>query len=315
MAVQQPIVHEAFAFALLCFLPSPGLPFPASNTPRTEALALPERNVIFPSSGESLVAALHVPSDAPRAGLIFLHGWAGYRVGAHRMLVAAAREATSRGYASLRFDFRGRGDSGGATMATTLTTMIEDTLAAAAFLRTELGPLPLVLIGDCSGCEVAIGAAPSIDDVRALALWSAPIIGGAREASDAAKTRAVRSSYVRKLFSPQSWRKLVTGAVRWDLIRRALARGGKGAGEEGSAADAHIDWDARFLSFKGERSFIYGAADPVTPACVDFYRALSARAGSSFNLHSIDGANHAFYSAAWQREVIALTLDFLDPLL
>jgi alpha-beta hydrolase superfamily lysophospholipase len=275
---------------------------------------LPEHNVLFPSSGESLIAALHVPTDAPRAGLIFLHGWAGYRVGAHRMLVAAAREATSRGYASLRFDFRGRGDSGGATMAATLTTMIEDTLASSSFLRSELGPLPIVLVGDCSGCEVAIGAAPSLDDVRALALWSAPIIGGAREASDAAKSRAVRASYARKLFSAQSWRKLLAGALRWDLIRRALTRGGKGAGEEGSAADAHIDWNARFLSFRGERLFIYGAADPVTPACVDFYRALSARSGSAFDLRSIDGANHAFYSAAWQREVIAHTLDFLDAL-
>jgi pimeloyl-ACP methyl ester carboxylesterase len=231
------------------------------------------------------------------------------------MLLAAAREATSRGYACLRFDFRGRGDSGGPTMATTLTTMIDDTRAAASFLSSELGTLPLVFVGDCSGCEVAIGAAPSIANVHAMALWSAPILGGAREAADAAKTRAVRASYLRKFFSLGSWRRLLTGALRWDLIRRALSRGGKGAGEEGSAADTGIDWDACFLAFAGERLFIYGAADPVTPACIDFYRGLSDHAASAFNLHAIDGANHAFYSAAWQRQVIGTTLDWLDSVL
>jgi len=127
------------------------------------------------------------------------------------MLVAAARESTSRGYASLRFDFRGRGDSGGATMAATLTTMIEDTLAAASLpSRRARARSPSSSSGDCSGCEVAIGAAPSLADVRALALWSAPIIGGAREVLRCAKSRAVRASYARKLFSAQSWRKLLT---------------------------------------------------------------------------------------------------------
>jgi dienelactone hydrolase len=186
--------------------------------------------------------------------------------------------------------------------------MIADACVAAQQLL-ERGVDRLALVGDCSGCEVAIGAAPLVPQVRALALWSAPIIGGQRQAAAAAKRAALWRAYLGKLFSRQAWAKLLRGAVRWDLVWRALARGGKGAGEEGAAADATIDWLGRFRAFGGERLFIYGTADPVAQAALDFYRRLTPP--RAFQVHLVRGANHAFYSAAWEREVIEVTLAWL----
>lgn len=274
-----------------------------------------EQHFVFTNHGQQLLAVLHQPEQRPKVGLVFLHGWPGYRVGAHRLLVKAAREATRRGFAALRFDFRGRGDSEGATLDTTLVTMISDAVVAARELQERAGVEGLAFVGDCSGCEVAIGAGPSTPGLRAMVLWSAPIIGGQRAVAEVAKRRSVYGAYLRKLFSFESWRKLLTGAVRWDLVRRALVRGGKGKGEDGAAEDRDVDWHGSFLAFSGSRLFVYGSADPVTPPCVEFYGALSRRAGTEMELRPVEGANHAFYSAAWEREVIGVTMDWLEACL
>jgi pimeloyl-ACP methyl ester carboxylesterase len=273
-----------------------------------------ERHLLFQSAGERLVGVLHRPEGAPRGGLVFLHGWPGYRIGTHRMAVNAARKACASGFACLRFDFRGRGDSTGRTTSATLSTMIEDALQAAALLRRETQVEALAYIGDSSGCEVAIGAGDRTPGLQGMVLWSAPIVGGSRAAADMAKRRGVLAAYARKVFSPGTWRKLARGAVRWDMVRRALVRGGKGLGEEGAPSDAAIDWRARFFAFPGRQLFIYGGADPTTPACIEAYRRLCAEAGRKFELHIVDGANHAFYSAIWEAEVIAVTLDWLERL-
>ncbi len=264
------------------------------------------------SHGARLVAAVHEPPDGAWAAVIFLHGWAGYRMGAHRMLYQAAAAAARAGLVAIRFDFRGRGDSEGDTMAACLATMIEDTVAICRWVHSRWPELPVFLVGDCSGCEVAIGAAPLVPQVRGLVLWSAPIIGDQRQEAEAAKRRAVIADYVRKAFSIESWRKLVCGAIRWDQVWKAIRRGGRGEREESTDADRQIPWTQRFLQFSGPVLFIYGGADPTAPAAIEVYRRLSGQAGREFELHVVEGANHAFYGLEWKREVIERTIGWIS---
>lgn len=267
----------------------------------------------FESAGCRLAAALHIPSGERKpVALVLLHGWAGYRVGAHQMFVKLAREAVARGFVCLRFDFRGRGDSEGEASATTLTTMIEDTQAACAELRARLGIQRFALIGDCSGSEVTIGAGPLMDGCAAWVLWSAPLVGASREAMDRAKHRSILRQYAAKLLRPETWSKLLSGRLQIDMIRRAILGGGKGAGEKGSASDKDIDWLGRFHSFKGPVLFIYGSADPTTAESVAHFERLTRKAGRTWHLYLVEGANHAFYSVKWEREVIDQTLDWLE---
>jgi pimeloyl-ACP methyl ester carboxylesterase len=244
--------------------------------------------------------------------LVLLHGWAGYRVGAHQMFVKLARAAVNRGFVCLRFDFRGRGDSEGDAFAATLATMIADTQAACAELAARLGVQRFALIGDCSGSEVAIGAGPLIDGCSAWVLWSAPIVGGSRESMDRAKRRNILRQYAAKLLRRETWAKLFRGKLQLHMIRRAILGGGKGAGEQGSASDKDIDWLGRFLSFRGPVLFIYGSADPTTADSVAHFERLTREAGRAWHLHLVEGANHAFYSVKWEREVIGRTLDWLE---
>lgn len=273
-----------------------------------------ERHVYFESEGSRLLGALHTP-DEGRPGLplalVYLHGWAGYRIGPHQMFTKMARRATDLGFCSLRFDFRGRGDSEGETRATTLTTMIADAVAATDFVRQETGLPHVALVGDCSGSEVALGAGPLHEAIRAMVLWSAPIVAGDRRGADTAKKRQVWRTYARKVFRRESWQKLVSAKLQFGQIARALRSGGKGAGEEGAEVDAQIDWYGRFIEFTGERLFIYGGNDPTTAGSLEHYEALCHRAEKAFNPFVVAGANHAFYSLAWENQVIDKSLSWL----
>lgn len=267
----------------------------------------------FESAGCRLAAALHTPTGGRKpVALVLLHGWAGYRVGAHQMFVKLAREAAARGFVCLRFDFRGRGDSEGDAATATLSTMIEDTQAACVELSSRTGIERFALIGDCSGSEVAIGAGPLIEGCVGWVLWSAPIVGASREAIDRAKRKSILRQYVGKLFRRETWSKLVGGKLQIGMIKRAVLGGGKGAGEQGSASDKDIDWLGRFRGFGGPVLFIYGSADPTTADSVAHFERLTQEAKRRWHLHLVEGANHAFYSVKWEREVIGQTLDWLE---
>jgi len=272
-----------------------------------------ERHLYFHSQGYRVLGVLHSPDRTPArpGGLVFLHGWAGYRIGPHQMFTKMARRATDEAFHCLRFDFRGRGDSEGDAGRTTLSTMIQDALAAVDMLCGDTGLQRVALIGDCSGSEVAIGAGTLDARIDSLLLWSAPIVGGARNQAEAAKRRSIYRTYLSKLFRRETWAKLLGGRLQTKMIVRALSKGGKGAGEEGAEEDRDIDWIGRYVAFAGEVMHIYGGNDPTTASALEHYSELSAKAGREFNVHIVEGANHAFYSLAWEDEVMSAGLDWL----
>jgi pimeloyl-ACP methyl ester carboxylesterase len=271
-----------------------------------------ERHLYFENEGSRLLGALHEP-DGERLplGLVYLHGWAGYRLGPHQMFAKMGRRAAELGFCSLRFDFRGRGDSEGDTAATNLGTMISDAVTAVRLLRAETGLQRVAFIGDCSGSEVAIGAGPLDPAVVAQVLWSAPIVAGDRAKTDQAKRKSILSQYARKVFRKETWAKAFSGRLQMGQIGKVIRGGGKGAGEEGSASDREIDWLDRWLSFAGPRLYIYGGNDPTTAGCVTHYEGLCREFDQPFSQHIVAGANHAFYSLAWEDEVIDTTLQWL----
>ncbi len=270
-----------------------------------------EERFLFWLDDQRLVATLHCPPAQAEAGIILLHGWAGYRGGPHQMFIKLGRQAARAGFWCLRFDFRGRGDSEGDPRSASLSTMMADAQRAAAVLAERCGPLRLALVGDCSGSEVAIGAGPLIPAVERLVLWSAPPVAADREQMHRAKRASVVSTYLRKALRLETWRRLLRREIRLDRVRRTLRTGGLGEGELGQASDGEIDWLGRFLRFPGRVLFIYGGNDPTTPACLQHYEELTARAGRPFETHLVPGANHAFYSLAWEQEVIDTTLQWL----
>ena len=107
-----------------------------------------ERCVTFAVEGTVLTGILAMPTEgSARRAVLLSHGWSGHRCGPAGVLVHLARRLAADGCASLRFDFRGRGESGGNGLETTLSTMSADLCAAEAELRRLTGLEKTTLLG------------------------------------------------------------------------------------------------------------------------------------------------------------------------
>ena len=268
-----------------------------------------EEFIHIPSGGERLVGVWTEPEGSP-AGVtvITLHGWGGGRIGPHRFAVKLCRALAAAGAASLRFDFRGRGDSTGEQAAATLDAMIDDACRAVEFAQVRAPQNRIVLWGLCSGGNVAIGAATLKPEARDLILLSTlPFIPEKKAAEKVARTKQQAGNYFRKLFRAATWKKLVTGAVNFRAVKKALFGEKRAAGQR-DPKDSARDVMAAFGAFKGRALFIYGGADKEAAGAGAHYAEFAAKHGIPAAFETIDGSNHDYYSLAWERRVIEQTL-------
>ncbi len=282
---------------------------PAAVQPGVVAEAL-----AFPSGDQRCQGVLYRPvsGDVERV-VILLHGWSGYRIGPGRLLTRAARALAATGCAAYSFDFRGRGESDWSVAEASLNSMIRDASRAVPLVCERTGARRVTLCGLCSGSEVAIGAGLSDPRIDGLALWSAPIFSGNFDfARRARRGKAMLARYARKLVCLETWAKLFSGRLNWRLIARAVT-GGRSS-EDAAVADKAPETGAQmaeFGSFTGRLLFVYGGNDPETAPSREFYQRFVESAGLPHRFHLIDGANHNFFSRAWQDEVIGVTIDWL----
>jgi dienelactone hydrolase len=268
--------------------------------------------VRFKSGGARLVGVLARPDGPAVGGVVLVHGWTGYRMGPHRMLVNAARRLNEAGFATLHFDLRGRGDSEGDYDRTDLDMMIEDALAACRHLWFNAGFGDLSLLGLCSGANVALGAATLDHTVRSVVAWSAlPFQKQVTQEVRSARRRGNLAQYVRKLFRPETWKKVLTGRVRYDLVGKALSGRDAAPPEQPNLKDSSRDILADLGRYPGRILFVHGSKDPEGMVGRDHFMAFCRKKGVNARFHLIEGANHSFYSLAWEEEVIAESLRFL----
>ncbi len=121
--------------------------------------------------GDTLRGYLHWPLLKPRAFALFAHCFT--CSSNSKAAVIIARELTQAGFAVLRFDFTGLGDSEGDFADTNFSTNVTDLLAAADYLARNHGP-PEVLIGHSLGGTAMLAAAPEIPSSKAVATIGAP---------------------------------------------------------------------------------------------------------------------------------------------
>jgi pimeloyl-ACP methyl ester carboxylesterase len=142
------------------------------SAPRTaRRVALRERETTFVSKGATLAGTIIAPAGAMRGGIVFLHGSGaetrdGSRVFAYLM--------AQHGIASLIFDKRGTGRSGGRFASASFAELATDALGAMAALRREPGmrSVPVGLFGPSQGAWIALEATRMAPDIGFLVLQS-----------------------------------------------------------------------------------------------------------------------------------------------
>lgn len=124
------------------------------------------------SQGEQLAARLEMPvNQHPHTYVLFAHCFT-----CNKNLTAVrniSRALTIEGFAVLRFDFTGLGESEGDFADTNFSSNIQDLEHAAHFLKEEYES-PSLLIGHSLGGAAVIRAASHIDTVKAVATIGAP---------------------------------------------------------------------------------------------------------------------------------------------
>lgn len=120
--------------------------------------------------GRSLSGVLHVPAE-PTGSVLLAHCFTCSK-DLHTMTRLASSLA-DRGYAVLRFDFTGLGDSGGEFTESTVSVHVGD-LTRATVALLERGYGPCALVGHSLGGAAALLAAHRLKTVRSVATLGAP---------------------------------------------------------------------------------------------------------------------------------------------
>lgn len=139
-----------------------------------------ETPFFFDLGKDRLFAVHHRPPDGQaRRALVLCYALAEERLWSHRVYVNLARELAGQGFAVLRFDYRGEGDSDLEFEEATLQTRVEDAArAAAVLLEREPALRRCIFLGHRVGSAVAaIAAARAAALAEALIAWD-PIENG-----------------------------------------------------------------------------------------------------------------------------------------
>lgn len=257
----------------------------------------------FPCAGETLLGILTVPARPAATGVVIVVGGRQYRAGSHRQFVLLARRLAEAGYASLRFDLRGMGDSTGAPI--TFEDSAPDIGAAIAALRANCPAVRQVALwGLCDGASAGLLYWQGTRDpaVAGLCLVNPWI----RSVASLART-TVRHYYRDRLLSMAFWRKLLTGgmavggAIR-ELLGNLKAAGGPGDAPPPAGADFRRRMEQALLEFPGGMLLILSGADYTAREFADHLAETAAlaealAAGKLVRL-DVPGADHTFSSPA-----------------
>jgi esterase/lipase len=127
--------------------------------------------VTFPGSSGTLAGNLQIPEGTPKGGVLLSHCFTCSKSFKVTRRLATGIEAG--GYAVLRYDFTGLGESEGSFSETNVTTNITDIVCAADFLNSrDFGPCAMV--GHSLGGAATLLAASGVPKARAVVAVASP---------------------------------------------------------------------------------------------------------------------------------------------
>ncbi|MCD4650300.1 MAG: alpha/beta hydrolase [Candidatus Cloacimonetes bacterium] len=136
-----------------------------------------ERFLRFQSADTELVGTLSLPQGHPCGAILIMHPFDEEKKFAHRVLTTASWQLAKAGFAALRFDLSGCGDSFGRFRDATIAQWLRDIVTAANLLRRETGCEKISLLGLRLGATLCWLGRNEVDDLDAIVLWE-PILSG-----------------------------------------------------------------------------------------------------------------------------------------
>jgi exosortase A-associated hydrolase 1 len=274
-----------------------------------------DRGLTFRCEGEELVGIVTVPSSPMPMGVLIVVGGPQYRVGSHRQFNLLARSLAREGFAAMRFDYRGMGDSGGPRRS--FEDVSPDIAAAiTAFLRECPVVSSVVLWGLCDAASAALMYMAATEDARiaGVALFNPWV----RSDSTLARAR-IKHYYLRRLVAPDFWRKALRGRLGVGSTLRGLA--GDALDSLERRGDARDRGSFRDVMEQGLGGFdrpvllVLSGRDLTAREFEDHARTSGRWSGllarPTVEHRRLNDADHTFSSARWRADVEQVTLDWL----
>ena len=244
---------------------------------------------IIGSQGHPLAAKLHRPAGPARGSILLAHCFTCSK-DLHTMTRLSTGLAEA-GYAALRFDFTGLGESGGDFAETTVSANVSD-LTRAAVTLIERGYGPCGLIGHSLGGAAAVLAAHRLKTVRSLITLAAP----------------ADVEHVTHLFAGDIHELTTAGRATVTIAGRSF------------------DLNATFLHDLTGHDVLAAAADLNRPYCMiharddevvgfDNAQRLEAAAAEPKQLVALDEGGHLFANRAVADQVLAAILHWFEQTL
>jgi len=277
-----------------------------------------ELAVVGQCAGDRFVAIMHPARGAQqRLGVVIVVGGPQYRVGSHRQFVITARSLAAAGFPTLRFDYRGMGDSDGPLR--TFESVREDIRCAIDMLLAQAPDLSgVVLWGLCDAASAVLMYCVHDPRVRGLIIANPWV---RTEQGQAAVH--LWHYYPRRILQPAFWKKVLSGGFGFGRAARELAGTTRRALERPAAtaraASGFIDemaqgfarFRGRILLFISERDL---TASEFTNLCSSSRRWRSALRRPEVELRRLGGADHTFSSRRHLDAANAACIEWLTRL-
>jgi exosortase A-associated hydrolase 1 len=279
-------------------------------------MAINEQTLTFQCEGNQLIGVLSTAPVPASRGVLIVVGGPQYRVGSHRQFTLLARHLAEQGVPTLRFDYRGMGDSEGG-VRTFERVGADIRCAIDLFFDRTPGLKEVVIWGLCDAASAALFYAHQDARVCGLVLvnpWVRTEQGVARA--------HLRHYYVRRLFQASLWQKVARGefnvrgaaAALGKFALDAMGRGSSSGTVEGSpASEAPLPdrMEDGLRRFQGRVLLILSGNDLTAQEFKDAVtrsrRWRRLLAGDRVTRYDLPEANHTFARRDWREQVARWT--------
>ena len=275
--------------------------------------------VIFKCEGSRLIGVVTRPERPHKTGVVVVVGGPQYRAGSHRQFTLLARELAQNSIASIRFDYRGMGDSEGEMR--NFENIDADIKSAVDALMAQVPEIKqIALWGLCDGASAALYYSQTDARVKGLMLLNPWV----HSATGAARAR-LKYYYLDRLLSLSFWTKLLGGKVKLNASLSDLTDAARQVREPEEAAlratnrQGAVGYIDRMLTalkkYTGSVHIILSGKDLTAQE----FRALqqhnknwnTACNRAQNKMTVLKEANHTFSEAAWRKQVETLTVNWI----
>lgn len=275
-----------------------------------------EHALLIARPDSTLVGVLSLPAQPAATAVVVVVGGPQYRVGSHRQFVLLARRLATAGYAVLRFDYQGMGDSSGSAV---------DFLAATPDIATAIQALQdrvpqaknIVLWGLCDAASAALLYVQQTQDPRVTGLCL--LNPWVRSEASLARTQ-VKHYYLQRVMQPAFWSKLLSGKVALGALSGLVQNLRTAFSAAGPAQTAKAPFQQRMASawkdFSGPILLLLSGNDFTAKEFLEYAGTDAAWSGAfqhpQLLRQDLPDADHTFSNAVAQTQVENMTLDWLS---